>query len=322
MAHALIYSCGPRAKVRHWKKPRARSMRIIAAQPTEQIAALQLLFQHLPGASALPRIRAAEQLLGDPLARLFVARQGSMLTGATLAQVLPGDTGVLWPPQANHGVANPERVEDALLLEALSWLRRRGARLAQTILPREETHLAESLLRGGFIRPTRLRYLRWDSNFAAATAPDGTFESYDTATPAVFQDTLSRSYAGSLDFPEVDGRRSLAQVLQGYQAAGFDPNRWWLRRGKEGPAGVLLLSEIEPGAIWDLTYVGVVPEARRQGHGREMVRKAMAETQTGRADLLTVCVDERNTPALRLYAGLGFEEYDLREVFLALWEGE
>jgi mycothiol synthase len=295
-------------------------MRIDTAQPPEQIGALQLLFQHLPSASALPRVRAAQQLLGDPSAQLFVARQGATLAGAVLVQVLPGATGVLWPPQASTGVADFGEIEDALLSEALDWLRRRGARLAQTILPRDEVRLAGSLLRGGFIRPTRLRYLRFEPLADELSSPEGSFASYQEATPAVFQETLLRSYEGSLDFPEVDGRRSLAEILQGYQAAGFDPSRWWLRVGRDGPAGVLILSEIEAGTVWDLTYVGVVPELRRRGHGRELVRKAMAEAGTGGCELLTVCVDERNTPALRLYAELGFEEFDSREVFLALWE--
>jgi ribosomal protein S18 acetylase RimI-like enzyme len=205
------------------------------------------------------------------------------------------------------------------LREALTWLRKKGARLAQTILPRDESHMADSLLRGGFIKPTQLRYLRFEATSVSGDSPNGEFESYHAATPAVFQETLQRSYQGSLDFPEVDGRRSLAEVLEGYQAAGFDPKRWWLKRADDGPAGVLILSEIEQ-AVWDLTYVGVVPEARRRGHGRELVRKAMAEAQAGGAELLTVCVDERNAPALRLYAKLGFEEYDIRDVYLALWE--
>jgi mycothiol synthase len=295
-------------------------MRVATAQPSEQIAALQLLFQHLPGASALPRIRAAEQLLKEPSARLLVARQGTTLLGATLGQVLPGATGVLWPPQASAGIADPNQIEDALLREALNWLRRQKARLAQTILARDEAHLAGSLLRGGFVKPTRLRYLRCEPAAVRPHPIGGIFETYQTATPAVFQETLLRSYAGSLDFPEVDGRRSLAEILQGYQAAGFDPARWWLKRENERPAGVLILSEIEPRAVWDLTYIGVVPESRRRGHGRELVRKAIAETRSGCAELLTVCVDERNIPALQLYAELGFEEYDVREVFLALWE--
>ncbi len=294
-------------------------MLILTAEPSEQIAALQLLFQHLPNASALPRIRAAEQLLNEPMARLIVARQDGKLAGAVLAQVLPGATGVLWPPQATDEFSNSEQTEDALLREALAWLRGAGARLVQTILACEESHLADSLLRGGFVKPTRLRYLRFEATAIGSVSPHGEFASYHETPPEVFRETLLRSYKGTLDFPEIDGRRSLSEVLQGYQAAGFDPKRWWLKRGADGPTGVLMVSEIEPASIWDLTYVGVVPEARRRGHGRELVRKAMAEAQAGGAELLTVCVDERNFPALRLYAKLGFEEYDIRDVYLAFW---
>ena len=96
--------------------------------------------------------------------------------------------------------------------------------------------------------------------------------------------------------------------------------RWWLRHGPNGPAGVLILSEVEPGAVWDLTYVGVSPEARGRGHGRALLAKALSEAHAAGVEVLTVCVDARNEPALKLYASLGFEEFDRRDVFLALWD--
>jgi ribosomal protein S18 acetylase RimI-like enzyme len=297
-------------------------MRVITAQASDQVEAIQLLFQHLKGPSILSRIRAAQELLNDSSARLLIARQGRDLIGASLTQVLPGATGVLWPPQARLGNKDRELIENALLEESLRWLQQQGARLVQAILSREEAHLAASLLRGGFIKPTRLRYLRYEPDSGVITMPVGQFLSYRDASANLFHDTMMRSYQGSLDFPEVDGRRSLTEILQGYQSSGFSPDRWWVRMEKETPVGVLLLSDIEPKSVWDLTYIGVVPESRRLGHGRELVRKAVTEAQAAGVELLTVCVDERNLPALHLYAKLGFEEYDIREVFLLLWEGK
>jgi ribosomal protein S18 acetylase RimI-like enzyme len=73
------------------------------------------------------------------------------------------------------------------------------------------------------------------------------------------------------------------------------------------------------GEGWDLAYVGVVPEARRRGFGRELVRKALIEAHQGDARQLTLSVDVRNHPAWDLYASLGFEPYEQREVYLAIW---
>ena len=257
-------------------------MRVVAAQPSEYVAAAELLFRHLPASEARPRIQAALELMEAPgrsPTRLLIARQDGAIVGATLAQVLPGATGVLWPPGVSPH-AQVERTADALLHEALAWLRRRGARLAQVILGRDDASLGAPLLRGGFTRPTELVFLH---RVPVRMAVAGKFQTYRKAEAAEFHEVLLSSAADSRDFPEIDGKRSLREVLLGYQSAGYDPERWWLRHGPEGPAGVLILSEVEPGATWDLAYVGVVPAARGQGHGKALVAKALTEAARRRS---------------------------------------
>ena len=289
-------------------------MRVVTAQPAEHVTALQLLFRHLPAEDALTRMRGGQRLLDEPGSRLLVAREGGALFGAALTQVLPGATGVLWPPCAAAGVSDSRRVEDALLHEALAELRRGGARLAQAVLAAEDSQLGAPLLRGGFTRPTALVYLECQPS--DLPAPDSEeFEVYSATDAASFHDTLMRSHQGTLDFPELDGRRSLDEILQGYQATGYNPRGWWLRRDAARPAGVLILSTM-PEKEWELSYVGVVPEARRRGHGRALVRKAIAEAHSAGADVLTVSVDARNAPALALYLREGFAAFDRRDVYL------
>src|SRR6266568_8798604 len=134
-------------------------MRVVTAQPAEHVTALQLLFRHLPAEDALARMRGGQRLLEEPGSRMLVARESGAIVGAALAQVLPGATGVLWPPCPAPGVNDPLRVEDALLHEALAWLRRGGAKIAQAVLAGDDTHLGAPLVRGGFDRPTELVYL-------------------------------------------------------------------------------------------------------------------------------------------------------------------
>lgn len=292
-------------------------MRVVPAQPAEHVLALQMLFRHLPAEDALLRLRGGQRLLdepGEPRARLLIARDNGMIVGATLVQVLPGATGTLWPPCAAAGVAHPQRVEDALLQEAMVWLRRGGAKLAQAVLAREDSALGAPLLRSGFTRPTQLVYLEREPA-ALQDADGGRFETYLDADPGAFHETLSRSHDGTLDFPELDGRRTLREILQGYQATGYDPAHWWLRHDAGGPAGVLILSAM-PEREWELSYVGVVTSARRRGHGRALVKKAIAEAHAVGAEVLTVSVDGRNTTALALYCSLGFREFDRRDVYL------
>ena len=108
-------------------------------------------------------------------------------------------------------------------------------------------------------------------------------------------------------------------MVRGHQAQGrFDPARWWLARRDGEAVGVLLVVEPSPGE-WEVAYMGVVPEARRDGVGREMLLRALCEARVAEAATVTLCVDDRNIPARALYEGVGFEAYDRRLVLLKVW---
>ena len=67
------------------------------AQPHEHVAALELLFRHLPPEEVLARIVTALPLLAEADAnglRLLVARGADGVHAAMMAQALPGGTGL------------------------------------------------------------------------------------------------------------------------------------------------------------------------------------------------------------------------------------
>jgi ribosomal protein S18 acetylase RimI-like enzyme len=143
------------------------------------------------------------------------------------------------------------------------------------------------------------------------------FHSYRDCPRDIFHRVLMRTYEQTCDFPEMNGRRTLDDILAGLQAAGYDASRWWLATDWSGAVGVLALNEVEPDVL-EVAYVGVAPEARRKGRGRELVRKALFEAKAAGAHELILSVDARNEPALQLYQALGFDEYDRRAVYLLL----
>jgi ribosomal protein S18 acetylase RimI-like enzyme len=53
--------------------------------------------------------------------------------------------------------------------------------------------------------------------------------------------------------------------------------------------------------------------------GRALLARAIRAAAAGHAGHLTLAVDERNFPARQLYASLGFEPFDERDVYLALF---
>lgn len=306
----------------------AETLIIGPARADEWTPALDLVFRHIAHreeretrvANALQLIRQGE-LEADGV---LVARAGSRLRGAMICLPAPGASALVWPPQT---VSCPEKqeIENRLVRFGLSWLRGRGAKLAQSLLAPQECYLGPALERNGLAHITSLWYLRHDLKIpATGPSPDGSliYQSYNGCDLDLFHQTLLRTYEGTSDCPEVNGVRSLSEILEGHRAQGVhDPQRWWLAlTAADQPVGVLLLTDIPEWQGWDVSYVGVVPEARRRGIGTQLTRKALHEARAGRAKQLTLAVDTRNRAAWDLYARLGFEPYDQRDVYLAIWD--
>jgi len=299
---------------------------ISVARSDELPAAFRLLFQTVADDHERERRLAnALRMIGKgELERegVLVARDRGGLVGAMVCLPVPGASGLVWPPQVLPGL-EPKFVEDKLLSRASSWLRDRGARLGQSLLTADETDLGPSLERNGFTHITSLWYLRHylDLPVSLLLAEERlTFQTYRRADQAVFHDVLLRTYEGTQDCPEVNGVRTIEEVIVGHQSQGnYHPGRWWLAFENKIPVGVLLLIDMPDAHYWELAYVGVVPEARNRGVGRELIRKALFETRAADAGQLSLSVDHRNQPAWKIYQELGFEPYDRREVYLAIW---
>jgi mycothiol synthase len=295
------------------------------AHPGELEAAFRLLFQYLPAEERDRRAANAGRLVRqgelDP-AGVLVARGERGLVGAMACTTVPGAGGLVWPPQALAGL-DQARVEDELVRHAEDSLRRRGAKLAQSLLQPADVRLGAALERSGYRHVTSLWYMRHNLELPAGllrTAEHLTYQAYDDGDSELFQQTLLRTYEGTADCPEVNGVRTIGEVIEGHRAQGkHDPGRWWLAVNAGRPVGVLLLTDMPEWGGWDVSYVGVVPEDRRRGVGRELMQKALLEAKAGGAGQLTLSVDNRNGAAWDLYRGLGFEPFDRREVFVAIW---
>src|SRR5207237_5469916 len=121
------------------------------------------------------------------------------------------------------------------------------------------------------------------------------------------------------DMPELEGIRSLDDILAGHRAAGrFVADRWRAGRrpGEPEAAAVLLLSEIPDRDAWEVAYLGLTPAARGRGLGRAVLAQALALARS-HAARLELAVDSRNDPANRLYQAAGFTSFDRRAVHLA-----
>ncbi|HEY7311337.1 MAG TPA: GNAT family N-acetyltransferase [Gemmataceae bacterium] len=292
------------------------------ARDEDWASAFRLIFQCLPAdenerrcANALHLLQSGEL---DPQG-ILVLRGDEGLRGALVCLPVPGGSALVWPP----GAVEDDRaaIEDALVKHAVGWLRRRSAKLAQTLLDPDEMFLAEPLLRNGFTLVTRLWYMRHDLNLPLEflNLPARLdFQPFDNGVD--FRQTLLRTYEDTRDCPEVNGVRTIDEVLEGHRAQGvFRPERWWLALDEGRPVGVLIVTEMPESGDWEVAYMGVVPEVRRRGFGREMLLHVLCAARAADAPRVMLSVDARNQPAWNLYRSLGFEPYDQRAVYLAIF---
>jgi len=289
------------------------------AAPDELPGACRLALGHAPAHELESRAELlhAAALRGDfdPIG-LIVARSGGAAVGAIAAQVLPGGTGVLLPP-----FAPDSELSDALVRAALEHFRRAEVTIAHCALGADESALAVPLLKAGFQLVTQLVHLLRRETLLpelASEAPSGLkFIPYTADLASAFGETLLRTYIGSPDLPEATVDRPASQLLAGYRHGQPDPPRWWLVEGRAGElGGVLILNELDASAALEVVYLGIVPEQRRKGYGRALIRHAIAESHKAGAAYVGLTVDERNTPALNLYRSCLFRICGSQRLYL------
>jgi ribosomal protein S18 acetylase RimI-like enzyme len=242
------------------------------------------------------------------------------MVGAMRAAALAGKTGLVTVPRV---VADePPETAAGLFSRAVEDLAGQGVCLAQALLRTDHGPDAGLLERGGFRHAWDLLYLV----SLPAAFPDAPpaekldFVPYSRSTHRPFAELVERTYADSLDCPALDGVRQVDDVLDGYRAASnFDPALWLSVRHAGADVGCLLISAEAEHSQWELTYMGVVPEARRRGVGLTIARHAQWLARTSGCGRLVLGVDADNAPAQCVYAAAGFVTWDRRSVFLRVF---
>ena len=247
-------------------------------------------------------------------------RSGEPLAAAAWGLRRPGRTVTVWPPGVARGLTDADAsAAAAALLDAITaYARRHGDRLLQAILDPDDT-AAAALVAAGYRRLTDLLYLIRDAGDVPAPRPELSFVRYHESRHTEWGRLLVDTYVGSRDCPELNGVRSPEDVLAGHRAGGPVDARRWLRAELAGrPAGVLLTGLLPELDALEIVYLGVLPDHRRRGLGRELLREAVRLAGRSGVARVSLAVDCRNEPALRLYDALGFTAWNRRHAFVRL----
>ena len=284
---------------------------IRSASLNEREEALRFLFQH--SSEQEQRITAALSLMSSGELspdELLILHDDFTMRAVLLFQTLPGAAVLFWPPMGE------DQGQDLLLQHSRSWLHEEGRKVAQALFDEEERALDASLIRNGFQHVSVLWYLRHFLHLSVSELKSKDRLTILTAHDhhELFVSTIQKTYGQTLDFPELNNRRTLEEILQGHQG---EENIWWVALLQNEPVGVALMTAHQNPDCWELEYMGVTPQARGQGIGREILTKVLLEAKTAEMMEVNLTVDQRNTPARSLYRSMGFEPFDSREVYLS-----
>ncbi len=249
---------------------------------------------------------------------LFIARRGEQLRGAAWGQRQPGSVAVFWPPQLVAG--EEPRTAFPLAEAVVRELDATAIDLIQSLLPNPDPETIGVLRHVGFRHLADLLYLTCESARFPVAAPEPgniKFEEYDGTQRGRLCRLIDRTYEGTLDCTALHGVREIGDVVDGYRATGvFRPQNWFFVRCGGQDVGVLLLADHPQARHWELMYMGLVPEFRGRGWGRQITRYAQWLGRGAQIERVLVAVDAANKPAVDTYRSTGFEIWERRAVYL------
>ena len=191
----------------------------------------------------------------------------------------------------------------------------------QAVIEREDEIAAIALDAAGFRPITDVCEL------SMTIAPDSAFEASSTrkdefelvAPPLdspLWVEAFASSLEGGLDVPELLEKRSPAESFDSLRLlAADDTEHWRVASHRGAPVGLVLPTRL-PDRTAEIQYMGVASAHRRKGLGRCLIADAVDATRALEATVLTVHVDARNEPALRLYESEGFRLMSRRQLHL------
>ncbi len=295
-----------------------KSYTIASCTADQRAEALRVLHAGLPTDQQMGLVHAL-QVVQDQgpsaFVGLFVATDGGAIVAATWAQLNAGQTAVVWLPDQSSPAALG-------LMEALAgFLEANQITLAQLLVGASGTVSAELLEAGEFQMLAKLAYLAADCCFFPTEQPTTQlqFAADAGADPHRLGELLLRTYEDSQDCPQLNGVRNTEDTLEGYREQGeFAPQRWFLVQHADQDVGALILTSHPDTGNWELVYMGLVPEARGNGFGQQILEFALWQAGLGGAERLVLAVDEANQYALEMYERAGFVAWDYRTVYARL----
>lgn len=231
----------------------------------------------------------------------------------------PDGSANVWPPEVRPGCATPQTLATDVLREMAARIDAAGSPLAQSAIDPERHDQRSTLESVGFRKIADLLYLQrpLDRDIPVARPVDSGVADFRDEIASRFAAVISRTYVASADCPAFAACRPADEALRSYRYVGeFTPQRWRLVEQAGDDLGVILVNDRPDTRAREIVYLGVVPEARRQGIARSLIEAALAEAAADGLDAVLTTADAENAAAVSLYRRLGFFDAGTRSVFV------
>jgi len=250
---------------------------------------------------------------------VWVAARGGRLEWTLLPVVSPGRTMLILTPTRLLKFT-PASSAAVLVREVCRHFAMRDVHLAQLLLDPQEQPVRDLYQSAGFTELAELVYLSRPirRTLDIPPPPEGfQLVHYSDPTHELFMRAITLSYRNSLDCPALNGLRDMEDVLTGHKAAGeFEPTLWHVLLEGDEPRAVLLLNRSPNVESLELVYLGLVPETRGRGLGDWMMKLALGLAARDQKTEISLAVDSRNAPALKLYFRHGLQRVGSRLAML------
>jgi len=250
---------------------------------------------------------------------LFTAHREDRMAAAAWTTIQPGAVATLWGPGMSS--AEPESTASEMVERSIEFAKTRRAELIQALVPTEgESSRARHLSSSGLQPVTDIIQL---SAFpidrpSIIETPELEFVGNQSPSSSLFSDAVKETYVQSFDCPELDGVRSISNVLLGYLATSEGCTQHWYQViHHQKLAGVVLLSHHTAIGQLELVYFGLAPKYRGQGLGQSILQFVMKTACQLRCQMVLTSVDARNIPAMDVYRKIGFGQTTRNTYYMA-----
>lgn len=293
VAHAAVSICPPDRRTE-------AMMSLAAAHSTTHCKALE---------NAIVSHKTAQ---GSDWDGLLVLDAKAITLKATWVQPLQAGMAQLWRPRGCHDVCQRllEAAHRAVLARAMT--------VCHTTLAPHERYLADTLVKAGMCRVAPLAYMTCPLDRLPLTRARTRLNAWQRQSSDQQAELLTRIQEASLDCPLLTEALGSEALLAGFRAQDAAPGKHWhsVHLGEGAPpVGVLLLAERPAHGALEVMLMGLVPECRGRGLGREVLACARKVAAATGAQRLILSVDITNLPAMALYRQAGFVVYFKEDIY-------